>query len=213
VPSLTLGILATPASLDETINLCVETEELISEVIVALDASQSDVNFTQKLQAACGVPVTVIAHSLDGDFAAQRNRIQAASSSPWVLQLDTDERLTKAAKRRIPWLLAEAEVAGWQGFALPRQNVVDGVVSAHYPDVQYRLLRQDIRFVRRVHEYPNLPQGRSMLALGADILHYMASERLLHRERLYEKMMTGAGRPYDTALLQIPLGNEVRIPK
>ena len=83
---------------------------------------------------------------------------------------------------------------------------MDGAISALYPDVQYRLLRRSVRYTRRVHEYPALRRGeRGFVHLGGTILHRLDSARFDRRESAYERIMPGAGRPGDGALLRRPL--------
>jgi hypothetical protein len=202
---ISLGVLTKLDNWTEVVDLCQSLSGVVGEVLVAVDAERVDAKLEKSLQEVCQLPARVFAHPLAGDFAAQRNRIQAASSCPWVLQLDTDERLTAIAKKRLIHLVSEAESSGWDAIALPRQNIVDNVVSAHYPDVQYRLLRKSVRFMRKVHEYPDLRGRRSIVALDADIRHTMGGGRLLLREQIYEAILPGGGRPYDTALLRMPL--------
>jgi hypothetical protein len=206
---LALGVLATPAAWLDAFALCQQLAPHVTQIVIALDASEIVSSLADELREAVSLPVNLIAHPLRGDFAAQRNRVQEAASAPWVLQLDTDERLTKGALRRLPALIGHASRAGLHAVALPRRNLVDGMVSALYPDVQYRLVRRSVRFVQPVHEYPDLTGMSSFLGLGADILHTLPSERLSQRERDYEALAAGAGRPHDTALLRMPLDTPV----
>ncbi len=207
---LTLGVIATPADWKAVTALSRQLAAYITEVVIVLDSVRCGQVTSQELQRVVAVPVQIIAHPLNGDFAAQRNRVQLAASSPWVLHLDTDERLTQGALRRLPSLLQQGRRCGWDAIALPRQNIVDGVVSSLYPDVQYRLVRKSMQFVSKVHEHPDLTGRSSFLALDADILHSIDSDRLARRERTYEAIAAGAGRPHDTALLRAALELSVR---
>ena len=110
-------------------------------------------------------------------------------------------------------MIDDAEQGGWEVVGLARRNLVDGTLSALYPDVQYRLLRRSVRFTRAVHEHPRLQPGRAKFAhLGAEIVHAIAGDRLDAREALYKGMEAGADRPHDTALLRTPLEAGVRLP-
>jgi hypothetical protein len=208
---LTLGVLTTREAWADVIVLCRHMAPHVTEIVIALDAVAPDKMLEQELREAVAPPVHVITHPLGGDFAAQRNRVQAAASAPWVLQLDTDERLTQSALQQLPSLLEEASHFAWYAIALPRRNIVDGMISALYPDVQYRLLRRTIQFTRPVHEYPVLTGYSSFVALGTDILHSIEGRRLAKRERAYEAIAAGAGRPDDTALLRQPLDEAIRL--
>ena len=147
---LTLGVMTTPAAWKDTLALCLDMADRAAEAIVILDtgdgkrASACEEELRTALGSAGPMRARVFAHALDGDFAAQRNRIQEASATEWVLQLDSDERLTARAKRLLPAIIDDAGREGWSAVALPRRNVVDNVLSAFYPDVQYPL-RQEVR--------------------------------------------------------------------
>jgi len=114
-----------------------------------------------------------LAHPLERDFAAQRNRMLAACRGDWVLYLDGDERLSPELSGLLPALTAQAECPAW---ALPRLALSGNGVKAGFglwPDLQVRLFRRlpQVRFVRPVHErLAGLP-GPLGLALGAPILH------------------------------------------
>ena len=154
----------------------------------------------------------VIGHPLNQNFAEQRNRIQQAARTEWVVQLDCDERLTPGSKRNLFHVLNDAERENWAAVALTRRNLVDGTVSALYPDVQYRLLRRSVLFTRAVHEYPQLRRGqRSFVHLGIGIVHEIASERLGQRSARYEGIQAGAGRSHDTSLLRMPLQAGIKL--
>ena len=102
------------------------------------------------------------------------------------------------------WLVAAADRDGLCSLGLPRRNLVDGVQSASYPDIQYRLNRNEIRFAGRVHERPVVRFAESSLALAGALDHRLDGARVRERTRLYEAMSTGAGRPEDEALLLVP---------
>lgn len=208
---LTLGIISKKGANEEIIKICRELKELISHIIIVIDAEFSDDDLRRTLLDLTSANVQVLGHPLNGDFAMQRNRIQVAAATPWVLHLDTDETLSEEAKRRLPYILHQAEAYGRVAVSMARQNIVDGVVSAHFPDTQVRLLQRTIRFTRRVHEYPEVSSRRTLLALNADILHFMDSSRLGKREILYENMLPGAGRPSDTERLRQALPPDVPV--
>lgn len=210
---LTLGIIAARDAWQEALDLCVDMANHVGDIIVVLDTT--DVTLAARLEGDLrsalgnkigGMQPRVMAHSLGADFAAQRNRIQQEARTEWILQLDCDECLTAVTKVALSGIIDDAEREGWDVVALSRRNLVDGIVSALYPDVQYRLLRRPVRFTRAVHEYPQLGKNQhSFFYLGAEIIHRLASERLEQRGALYEEIQSGAGRPHDTTLLRHPL--------
>lgn len=122
---------------------------------------------------ASPVPVRHLAHKLEKDFAAQRNRMLSACTGDWVLYLDGDERLDPALASVLPVLPG---VKGCKCFAFPRMAVTHAGVKAGWglwPDLQVRLFRRDsgIRFVRPVHERIEGVSGPTGLVVGASIRH------------------------------------------
>ncbi|WP_428533031.1 hypothetical protein [Rhodopila sp.] len=200
----------------DLLELCSRVADNFGHFVVALDTADvgSGMRLSMKIREVLrpGTEVVVLTSPLNNDFAAQRNRIQEAATTEWVLQLDCDERLADGAALRLPDLISDAETQGWVGIALTRRNIVDGIISAMYPDPQYRLLRRSIRFTRSVHEYPLLDRRRTFVHLGPGLLHYIASQRLSVREGRYEGVEGGAGRPADTVLLRQPLDATVKLP-
>ncbi len=206
---LTLGIVAAADAWDDVLALWTSLRGCAHGIVVALDTGDTGLAAARQAELAAEAPgrqCRVVAHPLDRDFAAQRNRVQQAATTDWVLQLDCDERLTPRTLRQMASILDDAEQQGWAAVALTRNNLVDGVSSALYPDVQYRLLRSAVRFTRAVHEYPQLgPRQTAFVHLGAGIVHTLCSERFDRREAFYDGIEAGAARPHDTALLRRPL--------
>lgn len=215
---LTLGIIAASGAQGNVLSLCAGMADCAAEAIILLDTSDAAAAtaLEDELRGVLGadrMQPRVIAHPMDGDFAAQRNRVQAAAHTPWVLQLDVDEELTPATKQLLPDMIDDAEQGGWDVVGLARRNLVDGMLSALYPDVQYRLLRRSIQFTRAVHEHPLLePRNVKFTHLGAEIIHTIASNRLDTREAMYKWIEAGADRPHDTALLRTLLEAGVKLP-
>lgn len=149
------------------------------------------------------------ARPLAGDFGAQRTALQRLARRPWVLQLDADETMDEPSLGRLGAVLRAAERDGVQALGLPRRNLVDGALSDHYPDPQYRLCRRTVRYEGRVHERPRLasPARRSRLALGVHLDHHLTAERVRARTARYGAMSEGAtdtARPADERALLTP---------
>ncbi|KQN36457.1 hypothetical protein ASG37_12650 [Sphingomonas sp. Leaf407] len=198
-PDVTLGIIARAGDSDTVAAMLAALRPRFPKAIVVLDGTIGDAA-TLAMQAR---GVQVMAHPLGGDFAAQRNRVQALAEG-WVLHLDTDERPDDALLGALGWLTAAADRDGLCALGLARRNLVDGVQSALWPDIQYRLVRSDIRFAGRVHERPDVPFERTSLALTGAIDHRLDRTRVLARSKVYEAMSAGAGRPTDEAALLRP---------
>ncbi len=192
-----LGIMARPAEANDIVEIATRYRTAFARIVVLLDGTAHEAR-----DIASRLPwIEVAHHPLAGDFAAQRNRLQDTMQTRWVLQIDTDERPDAALLDALGWLVAAADRDGLRALGLPRRNIVDGVQSASYPDIQYRLNRSDIRFSGRVHERPVVPFVESSLALAGALEHRLDGERVRERTRIYEAMSSGAGRPEDEALL------------
>ena len=195
-----LGIMARPADANDIVEIATEYRTAFARIVVLLDGTADEAR-----ELGTRLPwIEVAYHPLAGDFAAQRNRLQDALQTRWVLQIDTDERPDSALLDALGWLVAAADRDGLHSLGLPRRNLVDGVQSASYPDIQYRLNHSDIRFAGRVHERPVVPFVESSLALAGALEHRLDGDRVRERTRIYEAMSTGAGRPEDEALLLAP---------
>ncbi|WP_099827096.1 hypothetical protein [Oceaniglobus indicus] len=161
------------------------------------------------LDAACVTPVAgarVAARPLDGDFAAQRNFANRATRGDWILHLDTDESIAPDMAALLGHLAAAADHAGLRAVGFPRRNIVDGRVSDLFPDVQYRLIRRDVKFQGRVHERP-LPcadgQATTVAQFGT-LDHHLTRARIAERSRTYDRMGQSAERRGDDAALLRP---------
>lgn len=197
--AVTLGMIARAGEADGIAAMLTRLRPDFPRAIVLLDGTPADAT-----ALADHTPwAHIVAHRLDGDFAAQRNRVQALASG-WVLQLDTDELPDAALLSALGWLTAAADRDGLQSLGLPRRNLVDGVASALWPDIQYRLNHAGIRFAGTVHERPVVAFERTSLALAGAIDHYLTRSRVVERSAVYEAMSAGAGRPDDEAALLRP---------
>lgn len=133
------------------------------------------------------IPVNHLAHPLQNDFAAQRNRMLAACRGDWVLYLDGDERLDPALSALLPALVAQDHCTA---FAFPRLGIGPTGVKIGWglwPDLQLRLFRPSshIGFARPVHERLEGLSGPTGLVCGGFILHL--SDVLKDREALARK--------------------------
>lgn len=192
---VTLAIMTSPAQADMAAALV--RSLTFERVIVAIDAADAE-----PWQSLFG-NARLIAAPLAEDFSAQRNRLQAAAVEGWVLQLDSDEMPDAALIASLGWLVAAAHREGLRSLGLPRRNLVDGEMSALYPDIQYRLNRADVRFASKVHERPVLPFAATSLALTGTIQHRLDTQRVRERTRLYAGMAADGAREEDeTALLR-----------
>ena len=148
----------------------------------------------------------IVRRPLDGDFGAQRNFAQLKAKRRWVLQIDADETPDEQLLNSLGGLIAMAERDEILSVGFPRRNLVDGVLSDVFPDVQYRLNRATVRFGGRVHERPVLPRGwpQGFIALTGAIAHHLSAEHVAERSWRYEALAPGQGRPDEARRLMEP---------
>ena len=192
--AVTLAIMARGQEAAEVAGQIGALAGAFTRIVVLLDGDTAD---CARLRALAPAVSLVAHHPLAGDFGAQRNQLQALAGGGWVLQLDSDERPTTALIAALGWLTAAADQDGLRSLGLPRRNLVDGRLSALYPDIQYRLNRSDIGFAERVHERPVVPFALSGLALCGAIDHHLSAERVRARTRIYGAMSDSGARPQD----------------
>ncbi len=197
---VTLGIIARSEDAEAAFDLARRQASHFADCCIVFDADSVPL-----IGGSSGIHVA--AHPLGGDFAGQRNRLQAMARGRWMLQIDTDESIDDALIAALGWVTAAAERAGIHSLGLPRKTWVDGRLSALYPDIQYRLNRAFVRYTGLVHERPGCDPDATSLALVGHILHRMSAGRARSRSILYEGMAAGAGRPEDEAALLRPMAD------
>ncbi|MGE4504443.1 MAG: glycosyl transferase family 2 [Desulfovibrionaceae bacterium] len=169
-PSLSAGCILSPEE-PGLERFLAQVPDWVEELVLLWDAEEVP---KRPVQAAC--PVRQLAHPLDGDFAAQRNRLLAACGADWVLMLDADEDFDPDIWTMLPGLLPLRDV---DGFWFQRQTFYPD--EDHYrvgyglwPDLQLRLFRNlpGLRFTGSVHERLEGLPGRVGLVLDAPIRHH-----------------------------------------
>jgi glycosyltransferase involved in cell wall biosynthesis len=106
--------------------------------------------------------------------AKQKNWAVEQCRHPWVLQIDSDEVVSKELREEIDQSLSAAD-PDVDAFRMPRRNYVLGEWMRYggvYPDYQIRLFRRDAgRWrEREVHAHVEVP-GR-IATLRNDLIHY-----------------------------------------
>lgn len=205
---VSLGLLCRPAERDGVLAGLPAQAVWTDDVAILLDGEAAP----PRTVDVPGFPegaVRVAARPLAGDFAAQRNALQALARHPWMLQLDADETLDPASARLLPALAALAEAGAVRSIGLARRNRVDGVLSDVFPDVQYRLNRRAVAYAGRVHERPLLAGGwpESFIALHGAIDHHLSRAHVESRSRRYEALAPGRGRLEEAEALLRPYGD------
>ena len=139
IPQLSVIVL----TYNEQANLpaCLESLAGLACTIFVVDSGSSDgtVALAERLSA-------VVSHHSFENYAAQRNWAldNLPIQTPWVLNLDADERLTPELRDEIKGLLEECP-DDVSGFLLRRRTVFMGRwirYGGHYPSYHLRLFRQ-----------------------------------------------------------------------
>jgi glycosyltransferase involved in cell wall biosynthesis len=127
-------------------------------------------------------------------FGPQKNRCVDRAAGPWILSLDSDERVTSDLRAEIEKLLADG--TDRDAFALPRRNYFLDRRVRHggwSPDYCLRLFRKGrARFSDRlVHEVLEVPSGRIGRLRGA-LEHFTYSSISDYLERMDRYSVLGA---------------------
>jgi len=155
--------------------------------VIAFDGFSTD--GTRSILDAYGCKVCE--HEFD-NHRNQKNRVMEKCSHDWVLLLDADEYLNNKLADSIQALAQEAESKGHDAVGFPRLNLLDGIPTGAWPDVQTRLLRNHVRFGGHPFHAPPLAANAMILA-GQDrlIIHDKTRERQERQNRLYYYMRPG----------------------
>lgn len=147
----------------------------------------------------------MIAHPLVA-FDQSRNLAQEAARTAWTFHLDADERVPDRLLRELTALTALADAAQIDAIGFRRRNLVDGVLSDLWPDVQYRLVRQTVRFEGAVHERPDscADWRRTMIAMNGAITHHLTTAHVDRRRERYDAMGQRSDRAYEAEALTRP---------
>lgn len=139
-------------------------------------------------------------------FDASRNVAQSAARTAWTFHLDTDETVEADLLDTLGALTRLADDSGLDAIGFARKNLVGGVASDVYPDVQYRLVRRTVRFLGAVHERPDACTDwtRTMIALTGEITHHMSAAQVRARAGRYGALGQIAERDCENAALLMP---------
>lgn len=204
MPTLALSMIVKNAAAD--LPDCLASVAGIADEIVVADTGSDD----NSLKIAQNAGAKTLSISWENDYAKARNFSLAQVTSDWVLMLDADERLDPAARDKLPPLLANRTVAGYQ--VTIRNYVADASKKiwdrpSHQNDGSYapsrpypayidhenvRLFRRDpeIYFVGRVHEtvgWRIKETGRKLGNANFCIHHFgmVRGEEILRRKILF----------------------------
>lgn len=151
---------------EQHVAACIQSAAFADEILVIDDCSTDR---TRALAESAGA--RVIEHSLNGDFAAQRNFALAQTDADWVLYIDADERINMQTEQELRRVMAEDARAV---YAIKRINVVFGrrmYYGGHKPDYPRRFFPRDaVRWEGLVHE--RTASALPVRRLKGSLLHY-----------------------------------------
>lgn len=131
---------------EQNITACLKSLAWCTEIIVVDDAStDKTVALAKKLGAK------IFKHTLNGDFAAQRNFGLECAKYDWVLFVDADEAVSKPLAKEIQRVIEDTDCVG---FFIPRRDVWMGrTLEFGESRVELlRLARKTRAWRRAVHE-------------------------------------------------------------
>jgi len=145
---------------------CLKSLAFCDEILVIDDASTDKTVTLAEKQGA-----KVIMHSLQDDFASQRNFAMSKVKNDWVLFVDADERIDKRLQDDIKKSIQQNSV---EGFFLKRRDFLWGKPLFHGENGHREILRLARKnagtWSGKVHEVWNI-QGTTGI-LGHYLLHY-----------------------------------------
>jgi glycosyltransferase involved in cell wall biosynthesis len=132
------------------------------------------------------------------NFADQKNFANAKATSPWILSLDADERVSPGLKEEILALKSSPEPA-CAGFSIPRQVHYLGRWIRHsgwYPDRKVRLFRRDNARWEGDYVHEELVFEGSSVRLQSPIHHFTYASIADHVARINKFSDLGAQKLY-----------------
>lgn len=151
----------------EALKNAIKSVSFCDEIIV-IDDNSTDASkeVAQKLGA------NVLSHSLDNDFAAQRNFALSQVNHEWVLFVDADEIVSETLKKEIISTIRQHPTEN--GFYLRRNDVFLGKTLTHGETAHVHFLRlgrkNKGKWQRPVHEFWSI-EG-SVGSLSQPLLHH-----------------------------------------
>lgn len=145
---------------------CLKTLTWCDEILV-IDDSSTDT--TQEIAKKHGA--TVVVHSIDNNFASQRNFGLEKARHQWVLFIDADERMSESLKNEILKRVGNERV---NGYYLKRQDSMWGKVLRYGEQGDMQLLRLGRKgkgkWRGKVHETWEIEGNKNVL--DSPLLHF-----------------------------------------
>lgn len=136
---------------------------------------------THALEAIQGIQVHHCPLPLGAAFDAARSVAVPHIKAPWVLVVDTDERIPSSLIEHLRLKLPEWEAKGVEAVQIARRNHVLGdplLHSSAWPDFQLRFMRREVaEFSNQIHAFSPKAQRKEQLpALDALAIHHFNFE-------------------------------------
>jgi len=152
----------------------------VADEIVVVDAESTDE--TRDVAASLGARVVV--HPWAG-FAAQKNYASHLANHDWILSLDADEELDRAAQAAVRrWKTSEPGAAGYRFVRRARYLGRWILHSGWYPDYKVRLFDRRRGDWQGAYVHESVHVRGAVETLPGEILHYTCDSLADHRERI-----------------------------
>lgn len=151
-----------------------------ADEVIVVDSGSTD--NTREVAQSCGA--RVLSHPWEG-FAAQKNFATSQAKHDWILSLDADEELDKAAQAAVlEWKAAAPAAAGYQfarrAFYLGRWILHSG----WYPDFKVRLYDRCQGEWEGAYVHESVVVAGRIETLAGEILHYTCDSLADHEQRI-----------------------------
>ena len=150
----------------------------------------------EEIQVDDFIDVNLVQVPVNMDFANARNAVMRVLEEDYIVWLDDDEYFNMSLLALIEngGLVKMLEENAVDVIGVPRENLIDNVPSAVWPDVQFRIMKKEIRWTKPVHEHPEF-EGNKVAVLPNEfhLIHPKSSERFSEQQKLYNKITPGAG--------------------
>lgn len=171
---------------ESNIEECIQSMLPVCDEIVVLDSGSTD----KTLEIARSLGAQVFSEEWKG-FEHGKNRLNQLSSHPYVLNLDADERLSKALQQSIHKAKPMLEGA----YYMNRLNNYCGTWIHHsgwYPDQKTRLFpKETIWKGGALHEFPDVSKY-PLQKLDGDLLHFTYKTMEAHYATIEKYAQLGA---------------------
>ena len=173
----------------------------------------------------------IVSNDLNKDFGAARNLGAEEAENDWVLQIDQDEWFDTELNNMLNWIIIAADKKEQNCVAFPRKNLIDGVLVndipreqqvdyvksvldkksdvkgetniKHDPDLQCRLHKKDVKWIRPVHEMlepffnalvkQDADSAKKVMIFGEGFInHFKSTKEQQFADKFYETISKGA---------------------